>query len=115
MIAHVVLFEPRPDLGEHERQRILDGLRDAARQIPAIRRLRVGRRLRHGLPGYEQAMRDDYSFAAIIEFETQDGLLEYLAHPAHEAVGRHFTASSIRALAYDFQLVDAADAAALLE
>lgn len=115
MIAHVVLFEPRPELAEAERQQILDGLRAAARHIPAIRRLRVGRRVRHGIPGYEQAMRDDYSFAAILEFETTEGLLEYLTHPAHQAIGRHFAESSVRALAYDYDLVEAADAAALLE
>ncbi len=115
MIAHVVLFEPRPGLTRAERQQIVDGLRAAARHVPAIRRLRVGRRVRHGLPGYEQAMGDDYSCAAIIEFETTQALIEYLAHPAHEAIGRHFTESSVRALAYDYQLVEADDAGALLD
>jgi hypothetical protein len=115
VIAHVVLFEPRPDLTEAERRHIVEGLRSAAREVPAIRRLRVGRRVRHGIAGYEQAMREDYSFAAILEFESMHGLLEYLAHPAHAAIGRHFTASSVRALAYDYQLVEAGDAGALLE
>lgn len=110
MIAHIVLFEPKPDLSGDDRQQLVDGLRAAAREIPAVRRLRIGRRIAHGLPGYEQMMRDDYSFAAVIEFESVEDLRAYLAHPAHANIGRHFIESSVRALAYDFRLVEAADA-----
>src|SRR5262245_29412660 len=67
MIAHVILFKPRPDLTPAERDAILDGLSEAAREIPAIRRFRVGRRVRHGLPGYEQAMREDFEYSVIVE------------------------------------------------
>ena len=111
MIAHVVLFEPKPGLTDADRRGLLEGLKNVARDVATVRRLRVGRRVRHGVPGYEQLMRDDYSFAAIIEFYTVDDLRAYLAHPAHERVGRHFSESSVRALAYDFRLVDAAGAA----
>jgi hypothetical protein len=106
MIAHVVLFEPRPDLSDADRASLLDGLRAAADAIPAIRRLQVGRRVLHGLGGYEQAMRDAYSFAAIVEFDDVEGLRSYLAHPAHERIGRHFTESALRALAFDYDVVD---------
>jgi hypothetical protein len=109
VIAHIVLFEPRPDLTETDRRHLLDGLRAAAREIPAVRRLRFGPRVWHGLPGYEQMMRDAYSFAAVIEFETLEDLRAYLAHPAHARIGRHFMESSVRALAYDYTLADAAD------
>lgn len=111
MIAHVVLFEPKPGLTDAERRGLLEGLRDVARGVATVRRLRVGRRVRHGTPGYEQLMRDDYSFAAIVEFDTVDDLRAYLAHPAHERVGRHFAESSVRALAYDYDMVDAVDIA----
>jgi Stress responsive A/B Barrel Domain len=113
VIAHVVLFEPKPGLSDRERQNLIDGLRGVTRDVAAVRRLRVGRRIRHGVPGYEQLMRDDYSFVAIIEFDTIDDLRAYLAHPAHEIVGRHFSESSVRALAYDYRIVDAFDAAEL--
>jgi hypothetical protein len=109
VIAHIVLFEPRPDLSDAERQQLLNGLRAAAREIPSVRRLRFGTRVKHGLPGYEQMMRDEYTFAAVIEFETLDDLRAYLAHPAHARLGRHFAESSVRALAYDYSLADAAD------
>ena len=115
MIAHVVLFEPRADLSDAERGDLLEGLRLAARDVPGVRAVRVGRRVRHGVPGYEQLMGNGYSFAAIVEFDTVDDLRAYLAHPAHERVGRHFVESSARALAYDYEMVDAAEGAALLE
>jgi hypothetical protein len=115
VIAHVVLFEPRPALSDEERQSLVEGLRVAAREVPGVRRLRVGRRLTHGIARYEQAMRDDYSFAAIIEFDTVADLRGYLAHPAHERIGRHFSESSVRALAYDYDLVDAVNADTLLD
>ena len=51
-------------------------------------------------------MRDDYEFAAIIEFDDMDGLKTYLRHPAHAVIGRHFTASASRSLAYDYELAE---------
>ena len=114
MIAHVVLFSPRADLSDADRRAMLDALVEASGDIPSIRRFRVGKRLTHGLPGYEQMMRDDYEFAAIIEFDDVDALKTYLAHPSHHAIGRHFTSSAARALAYDYALVDASDVSHLV-
>ena len=106
MIVHVILFEPRADLNAGQRDRVLADLRHAATTIPSVRRCRIGRRLRHGLPGYEQAMREHYEYAAILEFDDRAGLEAYLQHPAHAAAGAHFTASATRALAYDFDVDD---------
>jgi hypothetical protein len=108
VIVHVVLFEPRPDLTDAERQRVLEDLRVAATTIPALRRCRIGRRIRLGAAGYEQAMQVDYRYAAIMEFDDRSGLEAYLRHPAHEGIGRHFVASAASALAYDFDMVEAA-------
>ena len=113
MIAHVVLFSPKPDLGAAQRRALIEALVAAAGDIPTIKRFRVGKRVRHGMPGYEQVMRDDYEFAAIVEFENVDGLKTYLAHPSHAVIGQHFTTSASRALAYDYAIVDAADAGGL--
>lgn len=106
MIVHVVLFSPKPDLSESDRRKVLDALAAAATGIPSIRRLRVGKRMKHGLPGYEQAMRDDYEFAVMIEFDDIAGLKAYLQHPAHAAAGHHFTASASKALAYDYEIAE---------
>ena len=48
MIAHVVLYQPRPDLTAADRARLNDALTAALRAIPSIRRARVGSRVRHG-------------------------------------------------------------------
>jgi stress responsive alpha/beta barrel protein len=113
VIAHVILFSPKPELTDVARRDLLDSLVAASTGIPSLRTFRVGRRVTHGLPGYEQLMRDDYEFAAIAEFDDMDGLKAYLAHPSHAALGRHFMASAARSLAYDYTLVDAADVALL--
>jgi hypothetical protein len=113
MIAHVILFSPKPDLPEAERRALLDALVGAAEDIPSITRFRVGKRVKHWMPGYEQLMRDDYEFAAIVEFEDIEALKVYLAHPSHAAIGHHFMASASKALAYDYTLVDASEAGTL--
>jgi hypothetical protein len=112
VIVHVVLFEPRGDLTDREREQLLEDLRVAAASVSELRRCRIGRRIRHGIPGYEQAMQVDYQYAAIMEFDDDTGLAAYLQHPAHEGIGRHFVASAAGALAYDFDMVEAADASA---
>ena len=115
MISHVVLFSPRADLPESTRRELLESLATAAREIAGVTRFDLGRRIRHGLPGYEQAMRDDYAFAVMVEVETVDALKAYLAHPAHVAIGRHFSASAARALAYDYEMFDARGASLVTE
>ena len=114
MIAHVILFRPRPELTSADRDVILRTLTSAASDIPGVRRFRVGRRIRHGLPGYEQAMREDFEFVVIIEVDDVDALKAYLLHPSHAALGSHFTQSAAAALAYDYELFDAREAGALL-
>jgi hypothetical protein len=106
VIVHVILYKPNTDMPDATRQEILEGLATAATAIPSIQRLRVGRRVKHGRPGYEQTMRTDFEYAVIVEFENVDGLLAYLSHPAHGAIGGHFTTSSSAALAYDYELID---------
>lgn len=109
MIVHVILFSPRADLSESHRLELLDGLAAASKGVPSIRRFRVGRRVRHGLPGYEQTMHEDYEFAAIVEFDDVDGLKAYLAHPLHTGIGQHFTSSASSSLAYDYVMVEAGE------
>ena len=106
MIAHVVLFSPKPDLSIDDRRTLLEALVTASREIPSIRRFRVAKRVKHGLPGYEQMMRDEYEFAAIVEFDDVEGLKNYLTHASHATIGRHFTSAAARSLAYDYEFFD---------
>ena len=111
MVAHVVLFKPRPGLDASTRQRLADAFQQASREIPSIRRAHIGRRVMHGRP-YEQLMTVDYEYAAIMEFDSAAGLAAYLAHDAHEALGRLFFDAFEVALMYDYEMTS--DAAALL-
>jgi hypothetical protein len=95
MIVHVVLFRLRSELAEEIRDGLADALLSAAREIPSIRRARVGSRVTIGR-AYEQLMTTDYAFAAILEFDDRNGLQSYLDHPVHEQLAQ--------ALTYDFEL-----------
>lgn len=108
MIAHVVLFQPKSDLDDQERQGLADALSAALRDIPSIRRAHIGPRVTHGRP-YEQLMAVDYAFAAILEFDSIEGLKAYLNHPAHERLAARFFACFQEALMYDFELQQGED------
>ena len=105
MILHVVLFRPRPGLGKDQRQDLAKAFASAIDHISAIKRARIGRRRTHGRP-YEQLMREDYTHAAILEFEDLAGLRAYLEHPAHTELGSRFFECFEQALMYDFDVQD---------
>jgi hypothetical protein len=106
VIAHIVLLQPRPDLTEGERRAALETLADAAANVPEIRSFRLGRRVRHGLPGYEAMMAQDYELALIIEVDDVAALTRYLKAPAHRALGDLFSTATAAALAYDYDMTD---------
>ena len=103
MLVHVVLFRPKPGLADTHRSAMFEALRDAAKEIPAVRRFHVGTRIVHGA-AYEKLMPMDFPFAALIEFDDLAGLQTYLRHPAHERLGELFYALQDAALAYDYVL-----------
>ena len=110
MIAHVVLLQPRKDLTGEQRRAALDTLAHAAANVPEIRSFRLGKRVKHGLPGYEQAMATDYEYLLIIEVDDVSALTRYLKAPAHRALGDLFSTATAAALAYDFEISDVASA-----
>ena len=103
VITHVVLLRPRAGLSADERRDLADAFRTAVRTIPSIRRVRLGTRVKHGRQ-YEQAMRVDYEYAALLDFDDVGGLQAYLEHPAHEALAARFFQVIDEALMYDFEL-----------
>ena len=103
MIAHIVLLQPRPDLTDAQRQDALATLSKAASGVPGIRGFRLGRRIKHGLPGYEQLMPQDFEYALIVEVDDVDALKRYLQAPAHVALGDLFYKATSAALAYDYE------------
>ena len=106
MVVHVVLFRPKPVLSEPDRDAMFAALNAAAKEIPTVRRFYVGARVTHGA-AYEKLMREDYPFAAIVEFDDAAGLQAYLRHPRHERLGELFYALQEAALAYDYEASDA--------
>ena len=106
MIAHVVLLQPRADLTDEQRRAALATLSAAAGGVPEVRRFRLGRRVKHGLPGYEQLMSQDFEYALIVEVDDLDALKRYLQAPAHTALGTLFYSATSAALAYDYDIDD---------
>ena len=105
MVAHVVLYQLRPDLSDAERAQMNAALVEAFSTIPTIRRCRVGRRLSIGAP-YETAMPVAFDYVGVLEFDDENGLRAYLEHPAHQELGRLFWSCSERTLVFDYALAE---------
>ena len=109
MISHVVLFRPKPTLSAEERLALIEALRHAVTDIPAISRATVGTRILLNRPGYETHMAEHYEYSAILEFDSDADLRAYLDHPAHNDLGRMLFSAAEAVLAYDFESIGLAD------
>lgn len=114
MVAHVVLFTPKADLSPDGRAAFVSALEQALSGIDFVRRATVGRRFLAGRQ-YDAMVPVAFEYAAVIEFATRDDLLRYLNHPAHDALAAQFYERTDAAAAYDYEMVDGADAGRLLE
>jgi hypothetical protein len=103
MIAHVLLFRVRDDVPMPERKALVDAWAKALREIPSIARAHVGTRVKIGRD-YEQMMRVDLPYAAIIEFKDQAALRAYLDHPAHADMANRFFSVLTEAYIYDYDM-----------
>jgi hypothetical protein len=101
MVLHIVLFRPKPTVSDHDREAMFDALSAAATGIPTVRRFLVGKRIMHGRQ-YEQSMREEYPYAAVIEFDDLAGLQAYLDHTNHDRLGALFYQLLESALVYDY-------------
>ncbi|MGH9370498.1 MAG: Dabb family protein [Vicinamibacterales bacterium] len=100
----MVLFAPKVSPSAAERRAVLEAVTAAVTRCPTVRGCRVGRRVLHGLPGYEQSMREDYEYALLLDFDDVEGLRAYLNHPAHSRLDEVF-ASAAASLAYDYEFL----------
>ena len=103
MISHVVLFRPKSDVSGDDRRALLAAFTRAVREIPTVRTVRVGRRVRHGA-GYEQTSPELADVLIAIDFDDVAGLQTYLRHPAHEELGARFNQSMESGVVYDFEV-----------
>jgi hypothetical protein len=102
MVWHLVLLKPRADRTNVDHRALIDAFGTAVTSIPAVRGVRIGRRIMHGA-GYEQGMPDTAEFAVVLVFDDVAGLQTYLRHPTHEKLGAEFGQSVTSALIYDFE------------
>lgn len=109
MVVHVVLFRPKAEIADSDRQSMLDAIRGAATHIPSVRRFVIGSRYTHGA-AYEQLTMPDFPYIAMAEFDDPQSLREYLNHPLHTKLGELFYQLQDAALAYDY-LVESARSA----
>jgi hypothetical protein len=99
------MFRPRAGLTDAQRRNLAEAMKLAVRDIPQLRRARFGHRILTGRP-YEQLMRADYPYLALLEFDDQQALNAYMIHPVHERLGDMFFECFEDALMYDFTLDD---------
>jgi hypothetical protein len=105
VIAHVVLYELRPDLTREDREAFNRALEAALAVIPFIRRSCFGRRRTFGM-SYERAMSTTFEFFALFEFDDAHALRQYLEHEAHRTLGTLFWSSTARTLVFDYDVPD---------
>jgi hypothetical protein len=113
MVLHVLLFQPRPDLADSDRQALAAAFESAARAIPFIRRCHVGRRIRHGA-GYEALAGESFDYAAVLEFDDLASLRAYLEHPSHADLGQRFLGSIARSCIGDYEMLEGGRTSALV-
>ncbi len=111
MIDHLVLLKPKADLPARDRQALVAAFERAVREIPTVRAVRLGRRVRLGA-GYERAASEQVEFLAVVTFDNLAGLKTYLEHPSHVELGAQFHRSLESAQVYDFELGDLEELAA---
>src|SRR5712671_1139722 len=103
VISHVVLFQPKPDLAQPERDALVAAFERAVREVPDVRGVRVGRRVTHGA-GYETAAPNLADILVVIDFDDLSGLQAYLRHPAHAELGARFNQAFSSGLVCDFEV-----------
>ncbi|BCS36100.1 hypothetical protein TBR22_A53370 [Luteitalea sp. TBR-22] len=106
MIVHVVLFRPRPDVSDAEREGLLESMRVAAREVPSVRGFRIGAHL-DPPPTYVLGGFPSFPWIALLEFDDTAGLQAYLTHPLHRDLGTRFNATAEAALIYDYEIAEA--------
>jgi Stress responsive A/B Barrel Domain len=105
VIVHVVLFRPRPDVGDAERESLFEAMRVAAREIPSVRGFRIGQHIEQPVP-YVMSGFPSFPWVALLEFGDEAGLRAYLSHPLHVALGQRFNTAAEAAMIYDYTIAD---------
>ena len=90
MIAHIVLFTPKPEVTTDAVRSFAQAVLDVCGSVPSIQRAMIGKAISVD-PGYTRAMgHSTYKYAAVLEFAHSAALIDYLKHPDHAKLGRLF-------------------------
>jgi hypothetical protein len=106
VVAHVVLFEPKPGVSDADRRTFLAALREAVSGIDEIRKTTVGRPIRFGVMQEINGGQKTYSYAAVLEFDDKAALGRYLEHPKHDNLRRVFWQLCHSTLIVDLEMSD---------
>jgi hypothetical protein len=90
VISHIVLFNPKPDVTTEQRRSFALAIHETCRSIDVVRAARIGR-AKDIHAGYARSFGEKtYEYAAVLDFETEAALVQYLQHPLHRELGRLF-------------------------
>lgn len=107
MISHIVLFNPKPGVTTEQLRVFALAIQEACRSIPSTKRALVGRSVTVDA-GYHRSFGEKtYNFAAVIEFNGESDLVEYLRHPLHRELGRLFWETCGSTVVVEARMADA--------
>jgi hypothetical protein len=107
MIAHIVLFNPKPTASRELVLSCAQLLERLAREVPGVIRASAGRSVSIDA-GYARPFGEKtYQNVCIIEFEDKPSLVAYLTHPLHRELGRLFWEMCESAVVLESEMVDA--------
>lgn len=98
-LQHVVLFSYPEDLSPTDAEEMRDQVISWGEAIPGIRALRFGRDL-------TDARTRGYQYLLYMEFDNEDDLQVYRAHPVHQKFFSWITERNCTPLAFDYYLTD---------
>lgn len=107
MIAHIVLFEPKPGITNDQKRSFAQLLRVCARDIPSVKRAIVGPISQNNTVDRLLIGDKTYSFAAVFEFEDRGGLESYFTHESHRQLAALFWELCQATTFVDAQMADA--------
>lgn len=90
MFAHILMFTPKPDLSDEKKRSFARVFRRAVQEIPSVQRAVVGRSHVTAATYGTQLGLKTYEYAAVLEFDDKQGLVDYLNHDAHRELGKMF-------------------------
>ena len=85
MIKHIVQFNLKPEVGASERDRLFQQMKGMSK-LPSVAALHIGRLLDPSEEWYMARLNKEYTWALIMDFNTEADLYTYQKCAEHEVV-----------------------------